>query len=105
MIPLRIGAQVVAEEPPSSQRGLTVKFGEVHCRDDSANDRQASNIGTMRRLVAKEHASCACRGTWRGDGFALIDGNKLLEHLICTRCGYRWVSDPRAVRPGFAVSG
>lgn len=83
------------------------RLGDVHC--DRLNDVQGnareSSIGVMRRLRAEEHDTCPCRGTWRGDGLALNLGNKLLEHLICTRCGYRWVADPRAVKAGFVVAG
>ena len=74
-----------------------MKIGEEHCHDDNLS------IGRMRRLQADEHATCMCGGTWTGNGFARMTGNKLLEHLICTRCGYRWVADLRTVRAGFAV--
>jgi hypothetical protein len=44
-----------------------------------------------------------CGGTWTGNGYARMMGNKLLEHLICTRCGYRWVTDHRTIKAGFAI--
>jgi len=83
-----------------------MKIGEEHCRDDRSEllrDPLRPRIGLMRRLQGNEHVACMCGGTWTGNGYARMEGNKLLEHLICTRCGYRWVTDHRSIRAGFAI--
>jgi len=83
-----------------------MKLGEEHCRDMTDGlraDPLRPSIGVMRRLRGDEHATCMCGGTWTGDGYARMVGNKLLEHLICTRCGYRWVTDHRSIKAGFAI--
>jgi len=84
-----------------------MKIGEEHCRDRELYDVQGNvpmpRIGRMRRLQLSEHAACMCGGAWAGNGFTRIVGNKLLEHLVCTRCGYRWIADHHAVKAGFAV--
>src|SRR5262245_18587068 len=60
-------------------------------------------IGVMRKLRGEEHAVCMCGGIWTGNGYTRMVSNKLLEHLICTRCGYRCVTDHRSIRAGFAI--
>jgi hypothetical protein len=86
--------------------GEVMKLGEEHCRDErnglDAHPLKPS-IGVMRRLRGDEHSACMCGGMWTGNGFARMVGNKLLEHLICTRCGYRWVTDHRSIKTGFAI--
>ena len=84
-----------------------MRIGEEHCRDQ-LNDLQEPqplrpHVGFMRRLRDEEHTTCMCGGTWMGNGYARMLGNKLLDHLICTRCGYRWVTDHNAIKAGFAV--
>ena len=81
-----------------------MKLGDEHCRDGmNERDPLRPSIGLMRRLQGNEHVACMCGGTWTGNGYARMLGNKLLEHLICTRCGYRWVTDHRSIRAGFAI--
>src|SRR5437867_3055060 len=83
-----------------------MKLGEEHCRDErdglDAHPLKPS-IGVMRRLRGDEHSACRCGGMWTGNGYARMVGNELLEHLICTRCGYRWVTDHRSIKAGFAI--
>src|SRR5262245_24124204 len=68
-----------------------MRIGEEHCRDQ-INDPQETallrpHVGFMRRLRDEEHTTCMCGGMWMGNGYARMLGNKLLDHLICTRCG------------------
>ena len=83
-----------------------MKLGEEHCRDMTNGvraDPLRPGVGVMRKLWGHEHTACMCGAMWTGDGYARMAGNKLLEHLICTRCGYRWVTDHRSIKAGFAV--
>ena len=79
----------------------SMRIGEEHCRDQL--NVVTPHVGLMRRLRDEEHTTCVCGGTWVGNGYARMWGNKLLDHLICTRCGYRWVTDHNAIKAGFAV--
>lgn len=83
-----------------------MNVGDQHCRDERAGERTdplVPHVGVMRKLRGEEHAVCMCGGIWTGNGYTRMVGNKLLDHLICTRCGYRWVTDYRSIRAGFAI--
>jgi hypothetical protein len=86
-----------------------MRIGDEHCRDQVDDLPETPplrpHVGLMRRLRGEEHTTCMCSGTWTGNGYARMPGNKLLEHLVCTRCGYRWVTDHNAIKAGFALPG